>query len=353
MGCSVSNHSADSEEDANDEKVVLLLLGSANSGKTTLLKQMRIINMQGFAEDERLKFTPIILSNIICCMLSAIDKMKDDLEESNSANDEGDEKNDASYYARLMEIVKEAECYGLFEKENVDLVKYIIDFYENDGIKEFIKTNSQTIYYADIAMYYSKNLKNILRKDYVPSVEDILCCRMRTVGINEICFTYQQIKIIMVDVGGQRTERRKWINCFEDVDAVIFCASLNEYNMQLEEDCTKNAMQESLDVFGSIINSQWFKKSQIILLLNKVDIFKEKINTHPLTNYFDDFTGDSTSFEDSVDFIKQKYTGCDAQKNRQMLTYPTCATNTENIEYVTTIAFQKVLRKALAKLGVC
>jgi guanine nucleotide-binding protein G(i) subunit alpha len=33
----------------------------------------------------------------------------------------------------------------------------------------------------------------------------------------------------MVDVGGQRAERRKWIHCFEEVTAIIYCVALNEY----------------------------------------------------------------------------------------------------------------------------
>ena len=40
----------------------------------------------------------------------------------------------------------------------------------------------------------------------------------------------------MVDVGGQRSERRKWIHCFEDVTAVIFFVAMSEYNQYLLED---------------------------------------------------------------------------------------------------------------------
>jgi guanine nucleotide-binding protein subunit alpha len=31
----------------------------------------------------------------------------------------------------------------------------------------------------------------------------------------------------MFDVGGQRSERKKWIHCFEGVTAIIFCVALS------------------------------------------------------------------------------------------------------------------------------
>ena len=40
----------------------------------------------------------------------------------------------------------------------------------------------------------------------------------------------------MVDVGGQRSERKKWIHCFEGVTAIIFCVAMSEYDLVLAED---------------------------------------------------------------------------------------------------------------------
>jgi hypothetical protein len=81
----------------------------------------------------------------------------------------------------------------------------------------------------------------------------------------------------MVDVGGQRNERRKWIHCFEDVTAIIFVAALSEYDQVLEEDNETNRMVESLKLFEDTINNDWFNRKPIILFLNKVDIFEKKL----------------------------------------------------------------------------
>lgn len=83
--------------------------------------------------------------------------------------------------------------------------------------------------------------------------------------------------IHMVDVGGQRSERKKWIHCFEAVTSIIFCTSLSEYDQVLLEESKTNRMAESLVLFESIINSRWFARTSIILFLNKIDVFKVKV----------------------------------------------------------------------------
>uniref|UniRef100_A0A915J8I4 G protein alpha subunit n=1 Tax=Romanomermis culicivorax TaxID=13658 RepID=A0A915J8I4_ROMCU len=93
------------------------------------------------------------------------------------------------------------------------------------------------------------------------------------------------------DVGGQRTERRKWIHCFSDVNSVIFITSLAEYNMVLEEDEKTNRMIESITLFKSLCHSRWFLNVPMILFLNMKDVFDEKISLFPITVAFKDYPG--------------------------------------------------------------
>lgn len=97
----------------------------------------------------------------------------------------------------------------------------------------------------------------------------------------------------MYDVGGQRSQRRKWVYCFEDVRAVLFVVALSGYDMTLLEDPTVNRLEESLNLFEQIVNNRWFKEASFVLFLNKLDLFREKImssNRH-LKNFFPDYTG--------------------------------------------------------------
>ena len=81
------------------------------------------------------------------------------------------------------------------------------------------------------------------------------------------------------DVGGQRNERRKWIHCFDNVNAVVFVASLSEFDQNLFEDETKNRLDEALELFQQISNSKWFQDTSLILFLNKKDLFEKKVRT--------------------------------------------------------------------------
>jgi len=95
----------------------------------------------------------------------------------------------------------------------------------------------------------------------------------------------------MFDVGGQRSERKKWIHCFEGVTAIIFCVALSGYDLVLAEDEEMNRMIESMKLFDSICNNKWFVETSIILFLNKKDLFEEKIAKSPLTICFPEYTG--------------------------------------------------------------
>ena len=52
-------------------------------------------------------------------------------------------------------------------------------------------------------------------------------------------------------------------------------------------------MIESLKLFDSIVNNQWFLNTSVILFLNKKDLFEEKIRESPLTICFPDYTGNN------------------------------------------------------------
>lgn len=158
----------------------------------------------------------------------------------------------------------------------------------------------------------------------------------------------------MFDVGGQRSERKKWIHCFENVTTILFLVAISEYDQLLFEDETVNRMQEALTLFDSICNSRWFLKTSIILFLNKIDRFKEKLPVSPMKNYFPDYEGMSSAwllffiwwlcanwlmlggadYAAACDYILNRFVSLNQAEQKQVYTHFTCATDTSQIRFV-------------------
>jgi len=154
----------------------------------------------------------------------------------------------------------------------------------------------------------------------------------------------------MIDIGGQRPERKKWIYSFEDITTVIFCISLSEYDQVLQEDPSQNRLLESFQLFHSIVTSRWFAHASIILFLNKMDIFQEKIGKIPFSQYFPDYVGNNT-FEDASKFILERLKDLNTQ-NLHVYHFYTTATDTRHMDIVFSTVKETVLVKSLKESGI-
>jgi len=150
--------------------------------------------------------------------------------------------------------------------------------------------------------FFWVSAKTIADPDYVPSKDDIIQAKIRTIGIQDTHFVFGRTKFLIVDVGGQRSERRKWLHCFNNINAVIFLTAIDEYDGKvLEEDNHTNRLLDSLSLFEKLSESSWFDDVPFVLFLNKIDIFEKKLEKLPLDTVFDDF-------EEVVDEGKKKET---------------------------------------------
>jgi len=232
-----------------------------------------------------------------------------------------------------------------------DFAKGAIQIWADPAIKEICARPSPDFNVADSAAYFLDNLSRISDPEYVPNPQDILRARSRTTGAKEIQFLVDGYTFRIVDVGGQRSERRKWASCFEDVTAVIFCVSLSEYDMTLAEDHSQNRMHESLLLFKNICNSTWFANTPIIIFLNKRDIFVEKIKTIDLKVCFPDYDG-GKDYDNATAFINKQFLGMNENPKKLLYTHFTCATDTDNIIVVFKAVKDIVLRQGLQTMGI-
>ncbi|KAF9080062.1 Guanine nucleotide-binding protein alpha-2 subunit, partial [Mortierella sp. AM989] len=144
---------------------------------------------------------------------------------------------------------------------------------------------------ADNVNYFFDSIDRVFMPGYTPDDADILRCRVKTTGITETTFYIGSLTYRMLDVGGQRSERKKWIHCFEGVTAVLFLAAISAYDQCLVEDKDSNQMEEAMMLFDQICNSQWFVDTSMILFLNKTDIFCKKIQYSSIRAYLPDYDG--------------------------------------------------------------
>jgi hypothetical protein len=238
---------------------------------------------------------------------------------------------------------------GAVDQKNVHHFKAL---WADKGIQKTYE-NRAKYQLNDSAAYFFEKLEVVSTPGYVPTEQDVLRSRVRTLGIVENSFEIDGNKFKMFDVGGQRNERKKWIHCFENVTAVLFVGVLSEYDQVLYEDAQVNRMVETLVLFEEICNSPWFKETAMILFLNKRDMFEEKITRVPLTvcqAVFGTYTGAQT-YDAGIEAIQEAFEAKNHNKEKGIYCHVTCATDTNNVAAVFHAVKDIIIRRALGDAG--
>uniref|UniRef100_A0A7S4V5G8 Uncharacterized protein n=1 Tax=Ditylum brightwellii TaxID=49249 RepID=A0A7S4V5G8_9STRA len=364
----------DQDRQKEEGKVKLLLLGAGESGKSTIFKQMRILYGSERNEDELRLYGVVVRSNVIvairklCAHLRNLGLEQELDKESNDAQTAWDDAEEedapgmsprAAYDQLIAYLVdntatepirtavegeedwvgsspraglqanKDAECF----LEHAEAIKVL---WQTDTMKE-VWSKRAAVNVIDSHKEYFQDITRIASPDYKPKTQDILLARVRTTQVIMERYKIDGIEFEMYDMGGQRSERRKWINCFDGVDAVIFVAALSEFDQTLAEAKRTNRMVEALELFRSVCNNRAFAKTSIMLFLNKKDIFGEKILYSDIAAQrpFCDYAGPAKDFDHGVLYFIQKFKDCliDDEFNDSFI-HVTCATDTNNMEFV-------------------
>ena len=230
-----------------------------------------------------------------------------------------------------------------------------------------------------------------IRQDgYQPSDQDILRSRKRTTELQKIEFKVRvpskygggQQDFWMFDVGGQRGERRKWIQVFNGISAILFLVESSGFDTKIREDNKTNRLQESLEIFEQAWSSRFLRDVGFIIFLNKQDILKEKIeNGSRVEDHFPEYKDyHINSKDDNEDeyhkarcFIQDKFVSITKKAGmsrrgtpqfmepslvieptgtRECFTHFTTATDTENIKRVFNDVHTMVIMSNLKKVCV-
>lgn len=319
-------------------EVKLLLLGAGESGKSTILKQMKLIHDNGYTKEDKDAFKEIIFSNTIQSMRVIIEAM-----ERLGISFENPQLQQSAQKVLDMPSQIEAEVFPQ------DIAAIIKALWADGGIQQCY-ARSREYQLNDSAKYYFEAIDRIASSSYSPTDQDVLRSRVKTTGITETKFQVSDLTYRMFDVGGQRSERKKWIHCFENVTAIIFVVAISAYDQVLVEDETVNRMQEALTLFDSICNSKWFVKTSIILFLNKIDIFEDKIKASPIEKYFPEYKG-GADFAKAKDYFNDKFVALNQSDSKQVYVHYTCATDTAQIKFVMAAVNDIIIQNNLRDSG--
>lgn len=295
----------------------VLLLGIASSGKSTFSKQMKIIHCGGFAKEEVENYKEIFHTNILLGMSELV-------KQAEKANLKLEPDN-----LKRGRFFKDLQVYETPMESSI--AEKVVLLWKDPAIqKTWVNYGCQLVPSMD---YLMANMDRSLKKEFSPTETDIVRIRQRTSGTNTSTrITINKNEWILVDVGGQKTERSKWGQIINDgCNAVIFFVSLEEFNVQSTEDAGKSKLQEAFETWKTIINAEEVQQVGVLLFLNKIDLFEKKI-----TNNFDKFQA-----------FFPKYTGgkdvklaTECVKNYFLDAVPK-AIDTENIQVEVTCALEK------------
>ncbi|KAH6881252.1 guanine nucleotide binding protein, alpha subunit [Coprinopsis sp. MPI-PUGE-AT-0042] len=297
----------------------ILLLGTEDSGKDEILKQMKLLSLKQCTKQERASYKDTIGSILLQSMrsiLHALPALSLSVEAANTAHQD-----------LLLANPEDNRC-------TPDLLRAVGDLWRNDpSIQAAARQQPRRFHVHTSALYFLNALGRITQADYSPSDQDILEAQIDKTGINETKFKVGELTYKIIDMGTQTSERQKWLPAFEDVTALMFVVDMSAYDQMLHKDDSVNSMQAALGLFDSICNSRWQARTSIILFLNNVDVFQEKLSSQPLRDYFPDYSGDD--FDSACDYLLHRFVSLNqSPATKQIYAHYTCVTSTEQVNFV-------------------
>ncbi|KAF8950556.1 guanine nucleotide-binding protein subunit alpha, partial [Entomortierella lignicola] len=207
----------------------------------------------------------------------------------------------------------------------LDMVPAIKALWADGGIQETFRSGTN-LNLQDSASYFLDSVDRIADPNYVPTDNDILQARVRTLAVSEHIFNIDGVTYKIFDVGGQKSLRKYWAPYFDDVNAIIFMVALSAFDQTCEDDERVNRLEECMSLFNSIANHKLFEVTSFLLFLNKIDIFQQKLESGiQVCDYFPDYKGPN-DYENTTVFFQQRFLQQCKDTAKQVYTHFTHAT---------------------------
>ncbi|CAA0822839.1 Extra-large guanine nucleotide-binding protein 3, partial [Striga hermonthica] len=233
----------------------LLLFGLQGSGTSTIFKQAKFLYRSKFTPEERQDMKLMIQSNMYKYLSILLDA-RERFEEEDLL-----ERRRLKHFSDwLLDIIATGDLDAFFPAATREYAPLVEKVWKDPAIQETYKRKNELHFLPDVTEYF---LSRVIR--------------VNAKGMNEGC---------------------KWVEMFEDVRVVVFCVALSDYDqVWVSSDASRephltNRMIQSRDFFESMVKHPCFKDTSFVLVLNKYDLFEEKVNRAPLgkCHWFSDFS---------------------------------------------------------------
>ncbi|KAJ8696683.1 hypothetical protein PTI98_006532 [Pleurotus ostreatus] len=177
----------------------------------------------------------------------------------------------------------------------------------------------QRLRLEEMAGFFLDSLDRVTAPKYVPSDDDILRARLKTLGVSEHRFKLKTGNMMshewtVFDVGGQRSLVTAWVPYFDDVEAIIFLAPISCFDQVLQEDPSVNRLEDSILLWKAIVSNPLLKHTSMILFLNKCDIMRAKLASGiQFSKYVISYGDRPNNFETASNYLRKKFSGIQKQ----------------------------------------